>query len=167
LGTQWVVLGEIIGVHGIRGGLTIRSYTDPRENILDYKRWQLDERREVRVRKGGWIGKRMVVHLKENEQPLEDRETAASLIGARICVPRSELPKSDELYWADLVGLTVETVGGQRLGAVVNMMETGANDVMVVRGDEERLIPFVREHVVREVDLKARRVVVDWDPDFV
>ncbi len=65
------------------------------------------------------------------------------------------------------MGLTVETVGGQRLGAVVNMMETGANDVMVVRGDEERLIPFVREHVVREVDLKARRVVVDWDPDFV
>ena len=57
MGTQWVVLGEIIGVHGIRGGLTIRSYTDPRENILDYKRWQLDERREVRVRKGGWIGK--------------------------------------------------------------------------------------------------------------
>ncbi|WP_348675983.1 ribosome maturation factor RimM [uncultured Abyssibacter sp.] len=164
---QWVVLGEIIGVHGVRGGLTIRSYTDPLDNIFDYKRWQLDERREVKVLNGGWVGKRMVVQLAEHGRPLTDRDQAAALIGARICVPRSALPKTDELYWADLVGLAVETTDGRPLGEVVNMMETGANDVMVVRGDEERLIPFVREHVVHDVDLTARRVVVDWDPDFV
>lgn len=163
---QWVVMGEIIGVHGVRGGLTIRSFTDPLENVLHYSRWQLDERREVRVIEGGWSGKRMVVHLEENGTPITDREQATSLIGARICIPRSALPPTDELYWADLVGLQVETPDGLPLGKVVNMLETGANDVMVVRGDRERLIPFVREHVVHDVDLAAGRLVADWDPEF-
>jgi len=166
LEAPWVVMGEIIGVHGVRGGLTIRSFTDPLENVLHYSRWQLDERREVRVIEGGWSGKRLVVYLEENGTPLADRDQAAALIGARICIPRSALPETDELYWADLVGLKVETADGQPLGEIVNMLETGANDVMVVRGDRERLIPFVREHVVHTVDLDAGRMVVDWDPEF-
>ena len=97
-------MGEIIGVHGVRGGLTIRSFTDPLENVLHYSRWQLDERREVRVIEGGWSGKRMVVHLEEHGTPITDRDQAAALIGARICVPRTALPESDELIgptWLD------------------------------------------------------------------
>jgi 16S rRNA processing protein RimM len=72
----------------------------------------------------------------------------------------------DEYYWADLEGLRVETSEGVDLGIVDHLIETGANDVLIVRGDRERLIPFLRPSVVREIDLDASRIVVEWDPDF-
>ena len=81
---------------------------------------------------------------------------------------RDALPKPapGELYWSDLEGLRVRTVEGRELGTVSHLFETGANDVIVVKGDRERLIPFLRDSVVREVDLAAGTMIVDWDPDF-
>jgi len=84
-------------------------------------------------------------------------------------VPRSELPAlaAGEYYWADLVGLRVETTDGQFLGQVDHLLETGANDVLVVQGeDRERLIPFVMEQVIKQIDLNTGRIQVDWDPTF-
>jgi len=83
-------------------------------------------------------------------------------------VPRSALPAAgeDEYYWSDLEGLRVETLEGVDLGTVDHLIETGANDVLIVRGDRERLIPFLRPSVVREIDLVAARIRVAWDPDF-
>ena len=99
---------------------------------------------------------------------VEDRDAAAALGGVEIEVPRECLePVTDgEFYWNDLIGLEVETLTGDRLGQVQRMMETGANDVMVVTGERRRLIPFVHGGVVREVDLEAGTIRVDWDPDF-
>jgi 16S rRNA processing protein RimM len=96
-----------------------------------------------------------------------DRNAAALLIGAQIAVRRDQLPATEagEYYWADLVGLRVVTTGGVDLGRVSHLFETGANDVIVARGDRERMIPYVREHVVR-VDMERGEIVVDWDPDF-
>jgi len=83
-------------------------------------------------------------------------------------VPRSELPDPgpDSFYWTDLEGLTVRTVAGVELGVVDHLLETGANDVLVLKGERERLIPYVRGAVVTDVDLEQGVITVDWDPEF-
>ena len=83
-------------------------------------------------------------------------------------MPRDALPppKPGEYYWVDLEGLRVETVEGMELGRIDHLFATGANDVLVVRGERERMIPFVQPEVVTGVDFDAGVVVVDWDPEF-
>jgi len=99
----------------------------------------------------------------------DDRDAAEALVGAQIRVPRSALPETSqpgEHYWADLIGLRVETLEGAVLGRVDHLFETGSNDVIVVHGDRERLIPYIWGQVVHRVDLDAGLMRVDWDPDF-
>jgi 16S rRNA processing protein RimM len=110
-------------------------------------------------------GKILVARL----EGCDDRDAAEALVGYEIQVPRSRLPDDlapGEYYWADLVGLRVETLGGVELGRIARLFETGANDVIVVEGKRERLLPYVWQQVVREVDLGAGVMRVDWDPDF-
>ena len=96
-----------------------------------------------------------------------DRDEALGYRGCEIAVERSQLPDVDdgEFYWADLVGLRVSTLSGVHLGKVVRFLETGANDVMVVRGAIERLIPFLPGTVVQTVDIERGAMIVDWHPD--
>ena len=91
------------------------------------------------------------------------------MVGSDILVPRSALPETTapgEYYWADLIGLNVKTLDGVELGRIEQLFETGANDVIVVQGERERLLPYIWQQVVREVDLDAGRMLVDWDPEF-
>ena len=99
---------------------------------------------------------------------IADRDAAEALPGVEVAVWRDGLPAlaEGEFYWSDLVGLTVATTEGVDLGVVDRMMETGANDVLVVKGERERLIPFLMDDVVRQVDLEAGHMEVDWDPEF-
>ena len=99
---------------------------------------------------------------------LDDRDEAAALMGADIAVWRDELgePEPGQYYWADLVGLEVRHAEGQSFGKVEGLMATGANDVLVVKGERERLIPFIQGQVIKGVDLGAGIITVDWDPDF-
>ena len=165
---RFVTLGRISGVHGIQGWVRVHSDTSPRENIVTYSPWHLvrEGRREVwKVKSGRRQGKFVVAKL----AGCNDRNAAEELIGALIRVPRSALPEvtaPGEYYWADLVGLRVQTIGGVELGRIDQLFETGSNDVIVVRGDRERLIPYIWEQVVREVDLEAGVMRVDWDPEF-
>jgi len=98
----------------------------------------------------------------------DDREQAASLVGLQIFVRREQLPATakDEYYWSDLEGLEVKTTNGVLLGRVSRLMETGANDVLVVQGDREHLVPFVQGQYITGVDLESGQIEVDWDPDF-
>ena len=109
-------------------------------------------------------GKGLVVQL----AGCADRDQAATFAGAEIAIPRSALAEldADEYYWADLVGLEVVTTAGEALGTVDHLIETGANDVLVVRGDRERLIPFTPGHAVVAVELEKRRLTVALDPAF-
>jgi len=162
-----VTLGCVLGSWGVKGWVKVYSYTDPRENIVEFPVWSLvqdGERRLVQVEQGRRHGNQVVVKL----AAVEDRDAAEGLTGAEISVERSELGPCDdgEYYWTDLEGLRVVTSTGVALGEIHHLLATGSNDVMVVRGDRERLIPFVLEHVVREIDLSERIVVVDWDPEF-
>lgn len=99
---------------------------------------------------------------------MEDRDTAARLMGLDIAVARDELPKprKGEIYWVDLMGCRVVSQGGAELGEIVGVTDNGAQDVMLVKGEVDRLIPFVAGPIVKKVDLKTRRVVVDWEPDY-
>ncbi len=164
----FVTLGRVSGVQGLKGGLKIYSDTSPRENIAGYSPWYLnlgDGWKTWEVISGRRQGKLVVVRLKG----CNDRDAAEELIGATIAVTRDQLPddtEEGEFYWTDLTGLSVVTPDGVELGKIDYLFETGANDVMVVKGSRERLIPYIWEQVVREVDLVNGRMVVDWDPEF-
>ncbi len=160
-------IGRISGLYGVRGWVKVYSYTEPREAIIGYSPWQVKvggEWRRMEVAEGRRHGKGIIARL----EGCTDRETAASLMGADIACCRSQLPPPapGEYYWTDLVGMQVITLEGEELGVVDHLMETGANDVLVVKGKRERLIPFVKGDVVLEVDLEQRKIRVDWDPAF-
>jgi 16S rRNA processing protein RimM len=164
--TQPVVLGRIAGLFGIRGWVKVYSYTEPREAVLDYPRWLLSGRdgwREATVAEGQRHGKTIIARI----DGYADRDEAAELIGAEIAVRREELPATQggQFYWSDLEGLRVVHRDGTELGSVAYLLETGANDVMVVQGEQERLIPFVMDEVVLGVDLAEGRIDVDWEWD--
>ena len=161
-----VVLGSIGGPYGTRGWVKIQSATEPPGNILRYSPLQVgrDGRwSRVGVAEGRLQGRGVVARL----DGCHDRGDASGYGGCEIAVERSQLPEveEDEYYWADLVGLRVVTTEGVDLGEVGRMMETGANDVMVIQGDVERLIPFLLGTVVRSVEVAEGTIVVDWHPD--
>ncbi|KEZ75991.1 ribosome maturation factor RimM [Salinisphaera hydrothermalis] len=167
-----VVLGRVHGLFGVRGWVKVYSYTRPAEAILDYDRWWIGNegaRRCYQVVDGRVQGKTLVARLADDDgQPLPDRDAAVELLDLDIAVERADMPDPEpgEYYWFDLIGLKVVTVDDIDLGQVKAMMETGANDVLVVQGDRERLIPLVVDEYVMSVDLEAGVMTVDWDPDF-
>ncbi|THD12095.1 ribosome maturation factor RimM [Metallibacterium scheffleri] len=167
--TRWVVLGRVVGQHGLRGELKLFSYTAPPERIFDYRVWRLKaaDGREIELKRinGRVQGKALIVSL----PGVLDRDAALAWMDAEVSVARAALPPlaQGEFYWADLEGLEVVTLEGVSLGKVSHLLSTGANDVMVVRDAErERLLPFVPGQWVQQVDLAAGRIVVDWDPAF-
>jgi 16S rRNA processing protein RimM len=162
---RMVVLGRIAGVYGVRGWVHVYSETDPIENILRYRPWHLGQGRPAcEPLEGKRHGKGLVARL----AGCDDRDQAAALVGTEITVPRDRLPppRADEFYWLDLEGLAVETTAGRDLGRVDHLFATGANDVVCVKGERERLIPFVWGDVIKDVDFELGRVLVEWDPDF-
>ncbi|CAN0601414.1 MULTISPECIES: ribosome maturation factor RimM [Marinobacter] len=171
--SQETVIGRITSVFGVKGWLKVFSFTDPREGILNYRDWTLDldgKRIPATLEEGRRQGQGIVVRLKD----ISDRDVAHRYCGAEIRVPTAELPAlpEGEYYWHQLEGLDVFTVDDECLGAVHHLIETGSNDVLVVKSSaasidqRERLIPYLPDQVVRDVDLASRRMVVDWDPEF-
>lgn len=166
-GQRRVVLGKVGAVHGVSGWVKLWSFTDPPGNLLDYRELEM-------CREGNWTAVRLAEARPHGDglvgrfEGIADRDAAAPLVGAELAVARDRLPPAEPgaWYWADLVGLEVVTREGAVLGRIEQMMATGANDVMVVAGDRERLVPFIPGQYVEQVDLAGGRVVVDWDPEF-
>jgi len=164
---QHISVGKISGVFGVKGWVKVFSFTDPRENILTYSPWLLkkdDETKIVNVVDGQLQGKTIVAQL----AGVNDRDQAASLMGWDIFISQDQLPKAakGEYYWSELIGLNVETIDGVRLGVVDSLLETGANDVIIVQGERERCLPFLKGQTIINVDLDAGKIIVDWDPEF-
>jgi 16S rRNA processing protein RimM len=162
-----VLMGKVVGIFGVRGWLKIESYSQPRDRVFAYRPWLMGRSKVLREVKPVELreqGKNVVVQL----PGCETVEQARALLGEEIWVSRSALPPppQGEYYWVDLEGLSVVTIEGLSLGRISHMIATGANDVMVVQGDRERLLPFTLGHAVQSVDLVEGRVVVDWDPEF-
>jgi 16S rRNA processing protein RimM len=158
-----IQLGFVGAPFGVRGWVKLRSHTSPPERLLEHGNLQIGRegawqsyRIEQRGRSGGALTVKLV--------GVEDRDQAAALRGAQVCVPRVDLPQRDDkdFYRADLIGCEVVNLAGVDLGVVQHFVETPAQALMVVRGEREYWVPAVPQHL-RRVDLKARRVVVDWD----
>ena len=162
-----IVIGKVGGPFGIKGWVKLLSHTEPRDKIVGYSPWLLKqggEWREWKVAEGHAHGKGVIARL----EGVTDRDQAQALMGAEIALWRDQLgpTRPGEYYWADLMGLEVQLESGRSLGKVDGMMATGANDVLVVKGDRERLIPFIHGQVIKRVDLDHGLIQVDWDPDF-
>jgi 16S rRNA processing protein RimM len=168
-----VVLGRFTAPYGVKGWIKIHSFTDPMENILNYNSWLVESGGQmlpVRLEAGKRHGKGLIAKLAGVNTP----EEATRWRGREIMMPQSDLPdlEAGEYYWSQLENLLVYTESGVLLGRVSHLMETGANDVLVVKGTaesidrEQRLIPWLPDQVVKEVDLDSGLMRVDWDPDF-
>lgn len=162
-----IILGKITGVFGVKGWVKIFSYTEQRDGILRYNPWFLriaNEWRAFKVIASRSQSKTLVAQL----QGIDTRDQAERLLGCEIAIPREQLRslRDGEYYWADLQGMRVVTTTGIDFGVVDALFETGANDVMVVKGKRERLVPWIMNDVIKSVSLDERVIVVDWDPDF-
>ncbi|MDC0609256.1 ribosome maturation factor RimM [Vibrio sp.] len=172
--SEKIVVGKFGATYGIRGWLKVFSYTDNAESIFSYSPWFINHKGEwVEHKLEGWKrhNKGYVVKL----EGLDIREDAQLLTNIEILIDPNSLPElsEEEFYWRELFGMQVFTTNGYNLGEVTDMMETGSNDVLVVKanlkdafGQKERLIPFLEEQVIKKVDRDAQRIEVDWDPGF-
>ncbi len=171
-GQRRIVIGRIRGAIGVHGWVRVESFCQPPDGILGYERWQIerpDGWRDFRLLEGQRHGPGFIAHLAtEQGKAFAERDDAMALMGASVAVDRDEFAplQEGEYYWADLEGLSVDTSDGVPLGVVDRVFETGANDVLVVKGEREHLIPFVQGPVVKTVDLESGLITVDWDPDF-
>jgi len=169
---KFAVMGKVTSVYGIKGWVKVISYTQPKENICSYKTWRLDNDGNIRSIK--------LSHCKSHGNGLvaqfdgcDNREQAQQYCGSLVTIPRDELPELPfgEFYWHQLQGLKVY-IDDKLLGKVSHLMETGSNDVLVVKkckgsiDAKERLIPYLPDQVVKHIDLEKGEVLVDWDPDF-
>ncbi len=160
-------MGRVVAPYAVRGWVKLQTFTEYLDSLLDYPVWRIGKDgdwRDYRVLDGKVHGQYLMASL----EGVGDRTAAEALMGLDVAVLRDEMPEADEdeYYWDDLIGLDVVNLAGETLGRVEGLLETGANDVLQVRdGETERLLPFV-DGVVKEVDLEAGRLVVDWGLDY-
>jgi len=171
---EQIILGKVGAVYGIKGWLKIHSFTDETEAILDYFPWSLklgNKTQTVEITDWRKHNKGLIVKV----AGIDDRDYAQALVGSEVLTNEAALPElsQDDFYWRDLIGMSVVTNKGYDLGVVVDMMETGANDVLVVKANlndgfskKERLIPYLFEQVIESVSLENKQICVDWDPGF-
>ncbi len=164
---RYISVGKVGAPFGLEGAVKIVSFTEHPEDIFDYHPWYINK-------KGNWVevtlegealhGKYLVAKFINSGE----RDEAQQWTNCEIAVKRSQLPELAEgqYYWSDLEGLTVKTVAGLILGIVDEVMETGANPVLVVQGEVRHLIPYLPEQVIKEVNLASNFLIVDWDQDF-
>ncbi|OQX38193.1 MAG: ribosome maturation factor RimM [Oceanospirillales bacterium LUC14_002_19_P2] len=175
---QGVTMGRITSVYGVKGWVKVYSFADPMENILKYRQWLLrypDGRTQaVTIDGGRKHGKGIVAHV----AGCDDRDRALQFAGTDILISRDELPELEagDYYWHQLEGLTVlaltESGDEVNLGKVDHLIETGSNDVLVLRAAKgsidkrERMVPYLLDQVVQEINLEEGFMRVLWDPDF-
>ena len=169
-----VIAGRLTSVFGVKGWVRVFSHTQPAENLLHYRPlWvrTADGWDTLKIDQHRVSPKGLLIHM----EGIDDRDEAQLRCKQDIYIEKADMPKlpAGEFYWHQLQGLTVITRDGDQLGVVADLMETGANDVLVVTGEgvagsideRERLIPYT-DKVVLKVDMDTSKIEVDWDPDF-
>ena len=193
--SEKIILGRITGVYGVKGWVKVFSYTDPMEAIVDYSPWYLRPE-ALKKKSAAWssstwskvklkAGKRHAKTVVAKLEHCNDRDAAQAYIGSEIAIEPDQLDAltdEDQYYWRDLIGLRVINQQDHVFGTVTSLLETGANDVLVVtsdelveagddgsdenRGSREHLIPWTMQQAILDVDLENGVIRVDWDPDF-
>lgn len=161
-------IGRLNGAWGVSGWVKVFSFTQPPENIFDYQPWQADGSPGLlHVREWRRQGPRLVARIEE----IDSREDAERLAGVELRIPIDALPESGpgQYYWKDLLNLRVLNLESAELGRVHGLLDAGVHDILVIRredGGRDHLVPFVLDRYIREVDLDAGTVVVDWQPEW-
>lgn len=170
-----VVMGHVIAPHGVKGWLKIKVFTESFDSLLQFSTWWIRGRNQT----GDW-DKLKITDAKVREYGLvalfdgiDDRTAADKLKGYEIGISRSDFPEvsEGEFYWADLIGLSVVNTQNEVLGTVTGLIETGANDVLVVESKSadahriERLIPYI-DSVILSVNLTEKKIIADWGLDY-
>ena len=171
---DYILLGKISGVHGIKGWVKVFSHTSPRVKITEYSQWYMKSSKDQswqprKLIEGKAQGKNIIAKL----DGVNYRDEAEALVGTEIAIHKDQLEvlAENEYFWRDLIGLSVETTTGEKLGQIDWLFNTGSNDVIVVKDTEsaelkEHLLPFVFDDVIKSVDIDKSLMVVDWDPEF-
>lgn len=170
LASEQIVVGSIGAPYGVKGWVKINSFTERPEDIFDYVPWLLGNNQNVTVEQWRTHNNGLVAKI----EGCDSRDDAEVIKNAQITISESQLPPIDDgFYWKDLIGMRVKTQKGYDLGVISQMFNTGANDVMTIKansndafGQKERLLPFVFDQVVIDVDQDQRVITVEWDPDF-
>ena len=180
--SDYILLGEISGVSGLKGWVKVFSHTDPRLHITDYDQWLLQKKGKSRSEGENWTpvkllngrvqGKNIIAQL----DGVTTRDQAEAMIGMQIAIRSDQLKSlsANEYYWKDLIGLSVETTEGVNLGKIDWVFNSGSNDVLVIKDDSddvekngtERMVPFLLNDTIISIDMDKSQMVVDWDPEF-
>lgn len=161
-----ILIGKVSGCFGVQGWIKVFSYCEPRENITTYKSWIVGDTKFDSI-ESKRNGKLIVAKLKG----IDDKDTALALMGQAIEIEEQQLSQleGNQFYWHDLVGIEVKNTNGISFGKIKSLLETGANDVIIVKGERERLIPYITDDTddktVIKVDLKQNTMLVDWHED--
>lgn len=171
---DYILLGKISGAHGINGWVKIFSYTSPRVRIAEYAKWYLRSNKDQ-----PWLcqklieGKEQGKHIIARLDGVNYRDEAEVLVGTEIAIHQDQLEvlAENEYFWRDLIGLSVETITGEKLGQIDWLFDTGSNDVIIVKDTKgvegkEHLLPYLFGDVIKSIDLQTSLMIVDWDPEF-
>jgi len=156
-----ICLGVVLGAHGVRGAVRIKSFAMNASDIAAYGPLQSEDgsRRFSLIVRGVTRGAVLA-----EIAGIDRREAAEALQGVKLYVPRAALPATDEdeFYHADLIGLSARTVAGEDYGVVKSIYDHGAGDVIEIAREREQSIffPFTRE-IVPEIDLAGGSLVID------
>ncbi len=163
---KFTIVAKIGAPYGIKGWFNLFSLSDSPKTLVNYERWYIQKGETWEALAIDEIkphGDHLIAHVNE----INDRNAAQSLTNKKVAVLSDQLPPLDKgYYWADLEGLTVITQKSERLGVVKELMNTGANDILIVMGEKRRLIPFIEGKTILKVDLTKNEIIVNWDPEF-
>jgi len=163
----WLVVGRFGRPHGIKGFITVHSFTEPRDNILQYTNWHAvlkQQRQPLDLLQIETNDKGILVQV----AGYPEREQVANLTNLDIAVSAVQLPslQPGDYYWHELIGMEVISAQGSTLGKVIEILSTGSNDVLVIEGIKRHLIPYLPGRFVLEVNKEQKLIKVDWDMDF-
>ena len=161
-----LLVGKINGFFGLQGWVKVFSYTKPRSNILNYSPWSIKidgSFQTIDITNGREQSKTIVAHIKD----VDNREDSQKFIGHDIFIDKKQLPELQDgkYYWHELIGFDVISKDQEKLGIVDYFVETGSNNVLVVKGKKEHWIPYIEPFLV-SIDSKNQEILVDWDKDF-
>jgi len=164
---KFVVMGKVVGSHGIKGWLKVQPFTEEIKTLGKFSSWFVSENenkwKEFKVESSSIQGRTVLAKI-EN---INNRNDADVLRGFLIGISKIDLPalEKGKYYWSDLIGLEVINQIGFNFGVIDSIMETGSNDVLVIKDEKETLIPYL-DNVVLKIDLEKKNILVDWDENF-
>ncbi|MFT4058684.1 MAG: ribosome maturation factor RimM [Legionella sp.] len=164
---NWIVVGRFGRPHGVKGSVTVHSFTEPRDNILRYTNWHVpinNQWQPIKLLCAEVQNKSIIAQI----EGYPERETAARLTNLEISVPQEQLDelKPGEYYWHQLIGMNVVNTQGKPFGKVTEIIPTGSNDVLVVQGEKRHLIPYLPGQFILDISNAQQLITVDWDMDF-